>query len=154
MMTEKSQRDLPKIGYLYHYPQPDHPTDKFRLDIFLSSTPTEQHFDVVQAHFSVKAATDAIAELKVTHPWTYEQKARVCVGLVVIEDRKGKKEEAFTFGGQLEIDGQVSQTVCKLVSTAPILEISRATPLHQFFIEEIEIILAEYRAKYVDRQVY
>lgn len=153
-MAEKSQRELPEIGYLYHYPQLDHPTDIFRLDIFVSSVQTERHFDVLRTHFFVKAKGETITKLTVTHPWVYEQYARVCAGVVVLEDRKGKKEEAFTFGGHLKIDGQESQTVCRLVSSAPILEISSATQIHGFFVEELEIILAQLQARYADHKVY
>jgi hypothetical protein len=153
-MVEKSERKLPKIGYLYHYPKLDHPTEKFRLDIFVSSVPTEQHFDVLRAHFFVKTAHESIARLTVTHPWNYEKSARVCAGVVIMEDRKGKKEEAFTFGGQLKIEGKEQQTVCNLVSPATILEISRATSKYGLFIDELEIILAEQQARYRDRQEY
>lgn len=153
-MVEKPKNDLPKIGYVYHYPNPGHPTEKFRLDIHISSEPTEQHFDVLRTYFFVQSLQGVRTRLTVTHPWNYEQEARVCAGVVVMEDRKGEKEEAFSFGGQLQIDGQESQTVCKLVSTAPILEISGATPLHRFFIEEIEIVLAIYQASDSDHKEY
>ncbi|MFH1633689.1 MAG: hypothetical protein ABIG63_06710 [Chloroflexota bacterium] len=153
-MAKKSENALPKIGYLYHYPRFDHPTDNFRLDIFISSIPTEQHFDVLRAHFFVKTPQGAIERLTITHPWNYEKTIRVCAGVVLMEDRKWKKEEAFAFGGQLKIDVQELQTVCNLVSSAPILEISGATPLHRFFIDELEILLAERRAAYLNRREY
>ena len=65
-----------------------------------------------------------------------------------MEDRKGKKEEAFTFGGEINITSEKDQTKCYLVSSAPILEISGASPLKKRYIEEIEIILAEQRAEH------
>ena len=153
-MDEKSEKKLPRIGYLYHYPNLDHPTEKFRLDIFVSSTPTEQHFDVLRAHFFVKTSAEGVSRLTVTHPWSYEQSTQVCAGVIIMEDHKGKKEEAFSFGGQLKIEGQKRQTVCNLVSPAPILEINRATPMHGLFIDELEIILAEQHARYSERQKY
>jgi hypothetical protein len=153
-MTQKSESDLPKIGYLYHYPKLGHPTDIFRLDIFISSIPTEQHFDVLRVHLFLKTQKGKIERLSITHPWTYEKAARVCAGVVIMEDRKGKKEEAFTFGGQLIIDVKESQTVCVLVSSAPILEISGATPMHSLFIDEVEILLAEHRAAFENDHEY
>jgi hypothetical protein len=153
-MNKVTRSNLPQIGYLYHYPHPDHPTNKFRMDIFIASTPTEHHFDVLRAHFCTKNAQESLTELIVIHPWTYEQSAHVCAGVIMMEDRKGKKEEAFTFGGQLTIAEQESQTVCRLVSTAPILEISGASSLQRFFIEEIEAILAMQRARYAELQTY
>ena len=153
-MTKKSENTLPKIGYLYHYPKIEEPTDKFRLDIFISSISTEKHFDVLRAHAFVKTLSGEIERLTITHPWSYETSANVCAGVVVMEDRKGKKEEAFTFGGNLKIVEQELQTICILKSSAPILEISGATPLHKLFIEELEIILAERQAAYSNHREY
>ncbi len=153
-MAKKPESTLPKIGYLYHYPQIDHPTDIFRLDIFISSIPSERHFDVLHTHFFVKTLEGGMDRLKVTHPWNYDMTARVCAGVVVMEDRKGKKKEAFTFGGQLKIENQDLQTVCTLVSPAPILEIGEATPLKGLFIEELEVLLAEQRALYPNHHEY
>ncbi len=134
---------LPKIGYLYHYPRLDHPTDKFRLDIFISSVPTEKHFDVIRVTLPVTNHDGGMDHLKIVHPWFHDNTARICAGVVIMEDRKGKKEEAFTFGGEINITSEKDQTKCYLVSSAPILEISGAQPLNKLFIEELEIILAE-----------
>ena len=153
-MTQQSGQTLPKIGYLYHYPRLDHPTDNFRLDIHISSEPTNKHFDVLRAQFLVKSEVGNIKHLKVTHPWNFEKFAQVSAGVVIMEDRKGSKEDAFTFGGKLTIENQEKQVFCVLVSSAPILEMSGATPLHIRFVEEVEIILAKIQAKYSDHQVY
>lgn len=153
-MSKESESGLPKIGYLYHYPRLDNPTDKFRLDIFISSIPTEKHFDVLRAHFFVKTQEGAVKRLTITHPWTYEEVARVCAGVIILEDRNKKEEEAFTFGGQVKIKAEEMQTVCRMVSTAPILEISRAIPLHRMLIEEMEILFAERQAEYASHHEY
>lgn len=153
-MVEKSINGLPKIGYLYHYPNLHHPDGKFRLDIYLSSTPTEQHFDVLHAYFMIEAPNETIDRLTVSHPWVSKKKVHVCAGMVILEDRKKKKEEAFTFGGQLSIDVQEMQTKCVLVSRAPILEISQATLIHRIFIDEVRILLAEQRAQYSQLDQY
>ena len=153
-MTQVSNQTLPKIGYLFHYPRIDHPTDNFRLDIHISSEPTNQHFDVLRVQFPVKTEEGNIKLLKVTHPWYFEKVAQVGAGVVVMEDRNGKKEDAFTFGGQLTIDNQDEQAYCVLVSSAPILEISGATPLHMLFVEEVEILLAKNQAEYSDHQAF
>jgi hypothetical protein len=153
-MVENNQDQLPEIGYLYHYPNLDHPEEKFRLDIFVTSEPTRLHFDVLRAHFMVEKEPDQSDKLSVKHPWIFEREAHVCPGLVVMEDKAGKKEEAFTFGGQLTIQSREFYTVCNLISTAPILELSQAAPLNQFLIEEIEILFAEQRAKFAARKEY
>ena len=127
-MEENTENNLPKIGYLYHYPKLDHATDKFRLDIYVSSEPTEKHFDVTQASFLVIPQKSAMDRLVITHPGDFTKKAHICAGLVVMKDRKGKKEEAFTFGGELQVEAEEYQTICSLTSSAPILEITHAAP--------------------------
>ena len=100
-MTEENAMNLPKIGYLYHYPTVDHPTDKFRLDIYLSSIPTEKHFDVLHVITNTESQYGGLERLKVTHPWDFQSLYHVCAGKIILEDRKDKKDEAFCFGGQL-----------------------------------------------------
>jgi len=153
-MAEPNGLSTPKLGYLYHYPRLDHPADNFRLDIFLFSTPTEKHFDVQRVHFFAPTPKGEIERLTVTHPWTFEEIVHVCAGLVEMEDRKGKKENAFSFGGRLEITLQEEISTCSLFSSAPILEISGARPLNALFIDEVEILFAERKAAYMNRHEY
>ncbi len=153
-MNTKEENALPKIGYLYHYPQLDHPTDNFRLDIFVSSVPTEKHFDVQHVHFFIKTPQAAVEKITVVHPWTLQKTARVCAGKVIMEDRYDEKKEAFTFGGDLQIENQAAQTSCILVSTAPILDLGDATPQQIFFADELEILFAERRAMYPNHHAY
>jgi len=153
-MDQNVEVIIPKIGYLYHYPNISHPNNKFRLDIYITAKPTEQHFDVLRTVFLAKTQSGEIVKLKVTHPWNHEKINKICAGFVVMEDRKGKKEEAFTFGGQLTIDRFDNQTVCVLMSPAPILEISGVTTIHKLFIDEVEILLARMSAKFVDYHNY
>lgn len=152
-MVQNRELNLPKIGYLFHYPRIDHPKDKFRLDIHIASEPTNQHFDVLRVTLPIETKTGNKME-KITHPWHFETEARVSAGVLVMEDRKGKKEEAFTFGGRLTIEKKDEQTMCILVSSAPILDISGATSTHMLFIEEVEILLAESQVKYPDREAF
>ena len=149
-MTEENAMNLPKIGYLYHYPSLDHPSDKFRLDIYLSSLPTEKHFDVLHVITNVESQYGGIERLKVTHPWEFQNSYNVCAGKVILEDRKDKKDEAFCFGGQLTIKSHQSLTECVLVSPAPIIEINETNPMQVLFIMEVEMLLAEYRTEYLD----
>lgn len=147
-MSEPSETVLPQIGYLYHYPRLEHPSDHFRLDIFIFPEPTEQHFDIERAQFLVSTKEGDIENLVVSHPWVFEKEAQVCTGLLQMKDRKGKKEEAYTFGGQLTVKTEDRLTNCTLVSSAPLLRISGATSQHALFIEEVEILMAERKALY------
>lgn len=153
-MNTQEKNNLPKIGYLYHYPRLDHATDNFRLDIFVSSTVTELHFDVEHAFFSVATLGDGIEKIKIRHNEFSEKKQQVCAGLVIMEDRNKVKKEAFTFGGNLTVDMQETQTVCVLTSPAPILDLADATPLQRIFVEELEIIFAERAAIYTNHHDY
>jgi hypothetical protein len=153
-MPEDKQKELPKIGYLFHHPNIGHANDKFRLDIYLSSETTELHFDVLRATFFILSPTDTVTTMKVLHPWKYEKSARVCPGPVVMEDRKGKKEEAFTFGGNLNIKLDETTTTCSLVSNAPIMHITGGMEMDELFVEEVEILLAQKRAQYSEHQEF
>lgn len=147
-MTNTPKTFLPKIGYVYHYPRLDNPTELFRLDIYISPIPSEMHFDVKSVHLFTRTQVESIERLSISHPWSFEQTVHVCAGLVEMEDFKGKKEEAFTFGGRLRIDTQEAFTTCTLVSSAPIMEISGASLMGKLFVEEVEILLAERQAEY------
>jgi len=153
-MSTKGKNVLPEIGYLYHYPNLDQPNDKFRLDIFISSVPTEKHFDVQQVYIFIKTPAGTMEKTTVKHPWTYKKTANIYAGVVILEDRNKNKKEAFTFGGDLKIESQASQTICFLTSSAPILEINGTTPMHRFFVEELEILFAKRRAMYPNHSAY
>ncbi|UCE00018.1 MAG: hypothetical protein JSV42_04670 [Chloroflexota bacterium] len=153
-MNNEKENALPKIGYLYHYPKIEEPKDRFRLDIFISSIPTDKHFDVIRCHVFVKTPKAVTERLTISHPWVYEKEAELCAGFIIMEDRKGKKEEAFTFGGNLTILEQEMQTIGTIKSSAPILEISGATPLHKLFTEELQIIFAKRQAAYSNHFEY
>lgn len=153
-MSKNIEKGLPEIGYVYHFPELDHPTDKFRLEINISTIPTEEHFDVLRVYVWAVNSQGYLERIKIAHPWEFDETIKVCAGVVILEDRKGKKEEAFTFGGRLEIETKSKQTACSLVSSAPILEISGVSRLHRLFTEELEILLAKRKAALPDQQAY
>lgn len=145
---------IPNIGYLYHYPKMEQPGENFCLEIYMLSAQTEQHFDVRHARFFVTTKQNTVETLTIMHPWDFDETFQVCAGLIEMEDWKGKKEEAFTFGGRLRVVSDEIMTNCNLTSSAPILEISGATPLHSIFIEEIEILFAKRKAAYESLHEY
>lgn len=147
-MSEKKEVRLPEIGYLYHYPKLGRSEDPFQLDVFISSTPTEKHFDVYRLRVIAKNPHAKLENYSILHPWHYSKEAEVCAGVVIMEDRNGAREEAFTFGGSLSIEVKELQTNCFLTSPAPILEISHAAPVDKLFIDEVELLLAEYRVNF------
>lgn len=151
-MTENRESILAKIGYLYYYPQVVHPTDKFRLDIYISASPGEQLFRIKHVKIPVKRSQGLIDRLTITHPWTFEKQAHFCPGLVILEDLDGNKEEFFTFGGDLTVTDHEAHTLCSLVSKAPIIEFTAVKPMRRLFFEELEILLAKSSANYSERK--
>jgi hypothetical protein len=141
-MTELNKE--PKMGYWYHHY--GHAPGALRLDIAISEVPTGMHFDPSVVHLAVKSNQDSIERLAIHHPWIFANTYQACAGLVEIVDRRGKKEEAYTFGGSLTIKSRDTVTTCVLESPAPILEISSANPIMMMFIEEIEILFAKRKA--------
>lgn len=143
------QEELPKIGFLYHFPDLSHPKSRFRLDIHISNEPTHKHFDIIWTKFLAWSQKDGAFEVTVHHPWTDKKEFQVCPGLVIMEDRNGYKKEAFTLGGKLTIEVEDQQTICKLTSEAPILGINEASAVGKLLIDDLEVLLAEYRADFV-----
>ena len=147
-MTENRKMELPEIGYLFHYPKFDQPSDFFRLDVYITSAPSEKHFDVQRLRLTARDVHGKIENYSITHPWHFGKGVEVCPGVVILEDRNGEKEEAFTFGSCMAVKVKESVTFCTIVSSAPILEINNATPLNRLFIDEVELLLAQYRTRF------
>ena len=134
-----------KFGYWFYPPDSHHAPGGNRLDIIIKEIPTDQHFDPKFINLPIKSK-GGIEALKFHHPWIFGKKYQVCTGLVEMIDRKGIKEEAFTFGGNLTIDSKDNFTLFILESPAPIIDINAADQVKITFVEEVEILLAERRA--------
>ena len=149
-IDENSFRSNPfHLGYLFHYPQigQDEP---FRLDICIAETPTEQHYDPEKVELTVVSYDqERVEHLKVKHPWNSRPDYRVCAGVVRLLDRKGKVEEALTFGANLSIDPGEETTCLIITSPAPIIKITDTTALNELLRDEIEILWAERRAHWL-----
>jgi hypothetical protein len=142
--------DEPDLGYYFHPSDTaDHPGHP-RLDIIIKATPTERHFDPQKVRLFV-SARHGIKQLVVHHPWTLKTEHRVSPGLIVITDRKGKRVEAYSFGGDLVIVSDKDQTVCALTSPAPIFPLFTTHDLPMWLVCEFEILLAEQEADWDPR---
>ncbi len=150
-MPQKKTPQEEEWGYIFYpraYPHaPGHP----RLDITIPETPTGRHFDPVTVHLLIRArphiTTGGIETIMLHHPWPYESHFQACAGRIIIDDRYGKNVEAFTFGGNLTVLTQESETRCVLESPAPILELISTSSIAIALAEETEILLAERRAE-------
>ena len=113
------------------------------------------HFDPRKISLNVKSDDGLTEHINITHPWYFNQSYQALTGLVEIVDRKGKKEEAFIFGGNLTIETRDDLTTCSLTSPAPILKVSEVGSQHMMFIEEVEILFAERSASLLsEHRVY
>lgn len=136
----------PDLGYIFYpYKIPGHPGHS-RLDVIIPAVPTYRHFDPQKIQIQVISATHSSQRLIIHHPWTMGKSYRVCAGRVLVTDRKNKRIEAFSFGGKLQISSDPDQTICVLVSEAPIFALFTPHELSVWFISEVEILLAEQKA--------
>jgi hypothetical protein len=116
------------------------------MDVIIQQKPTRRHYDPEQVQYRVVAPSGSIEHLTVCYPWTLGTRYRSCAGRIVLTDRKGKRVEAFSFGGDLQILSAADHTVCGLQSTAPIFHLVSTTDLPMWITAEVEILLAEQKA--------
>ena len=136
----------PDLGFIFHPPEtPDHPGHP-RLDVFFREKPTGRHYDPEHAEFRVISLRNDIEHIIIHHPWTTGDSYRVCPGRVVLTDRKGKRVEAFTFGGELQVAADAKQTVCALESAVPIFPLFTTHDLPMWIVGEVEGLLARQNA--------
>ena len=133
------------------HPQPRiHAPGGNRLDVVLHETPNKAEFGTQKVDLPVKSGGKFIENIKITHPWNYQQKYQVCAGLVAIITDRGEVTEAISLGGNLSIEPREGYTICTLESPAPILVITGAKPIEKLFVDEIEILLAGRKAAWLD----
>jgi len=136
----------PDLGYEF-FPSA-HPGDVGhpQLVIHLPLAPSGRHFDVSVVHFSVFTALDLIEQLSVSLHHLGPFEGRVSPGMIIIESFEKKTVEAFTFGGEYQVEMQPDLTICTIRSQAPILEILQEETISSMLAEEVEILLASRRA--------
>jgi hypothetical protein len=147
-MSDQKDFNEKEYGYFFHSRErsssPGHP----QLDVFLRSVPTEKHFDPVNITINIATEEHDIEFIKVHHPWSLRENYRVCAGRVILRDRKGKKVEAFTFGGDLRIESEKALTTGILTSPAPLLELTSTSSIASILAEETEVLFAERHAEW------
>ena len=146
-MFDQTKSNEKEYGYFFHPRErsdsPGHP----RLDVVLRSVPTKTHFDPIKMTLNVASGHENIEFIKLHHPWSMLEQYQACAGRVILQDRAGKKVEAFTFGGDLRIKSEDELMTGVLTSPAPILELISSSPISSLLAEETEIIFAERRAE-------
>ena len=142
-MTGSKDQEKQQLGFWFYPGEDPEAPGGNRLDILIKDKPTLLHFDPEKVILDVKEKGAYKERMKIMHPWDFEQSYEVVPGMIEIVDRKGKKEESFTFGAKLEIDGGESETKCVITSPAPILKMDRVESMVEMLIEEVEILFAE-----------
>jgi hypothetical protein len=123
------------------------------MDVVISGTPTNRHFDPQKICYVV--ATDkGTGRLMGHHPWSLGRQFRVCAGRIRLTDRVGKVVEAFSLGGVLNIACEKTRTICMLTSSAPIFPLFETMDLSMCLTAEMEIQLAQQRAKWDPEHPY
>ena len=147
-MSMTSNTDMESLGYWFD--PPDHPgaLGHPRLTVILSEQPSRDHFDPERIELS---ATDAgsVERVAIAHPWYGPPHLRMVAGDINVIDRRGKSIDAFTFGGELDIEGRETSTLASMTSSAPILDHQHVGGLdvEGVLAEEFAILLAKRRAQ-------
>ncbi len=119
------------------------------LNVNVYRTPTGRHFDPDRLAFPTVNAGGALTNVTITHPWRGRDRLRVVVGDIIIRDRRQKRVEAFTFGGEATFRLLPDRTYCSFTSPVPFLQRAPGVSMHDpdsVLVEEIEALLARRHA--------
>ncbi len=112
------------------------------LRILLSDTPSYHHFDPVRACVTIYAPEDeSIHAITLEHPAAAAD-YRLCAGPCIVEDRRGKHLDLFTFGGELRLEPEEIRTILYIESPAPVLLQPGVHAATALLAQEAEIVLA------------
>jgi hypothetical protein len=138
------------FGYHFYPAEPPNSIGHPRLDIFIHSKPTHEHFDAEEVSLTVVQARESCENISVTHPWSFQPDYRVYPGMITLRDRLRQTVSAFTFGGSLHIRSEENMTACEITSPVPILSFHIPETLDFILAQEVEILLAELRARWIN----
>ncbi len=155
-MSDISQPVDRNVGFQFLDETRPTPQAHEALVVIIRETPTFKHFDPETLDLRVwaeegKRAQGAVEELTIHHPWPGDEHYRVVLGRLILRDRVGKCIEAFTFGGELDVEIHEDLTLCRLRSEAPVFDLEEPGTLSALLVNEVEVELAELRGQAVDR---
>lgn len=145
-MALKQNQDYPVWGFFYHYPDYAKAGGEFQLDVYLTEEPIGLDFNPKTMTLTVALELGGVEEITLFPPLGDRKKYKVVAGKIEIHSHEDLRECALTFGGEMTIEKHDDYILCKLVSPAPIYEITRIIESHQLLVDEIEIVLAERKA--------
>jgi hypothetical protein len=119
------------------------------LLVAIRRAPTGKHFDPEKLHLLVVTAQGNPEAVTLERTPASTLAHRVCLGQVLLTDRRDKRAEFFTFGGSLEMAELADETVYSLRSPAPILPLTRdLESLPDQFVSEVQVQLNTLRMQW------
>ncbi|MCU0484673.1 MAG: hypothetical protein MUC85_01050 [Anaerolineales bacterium] len=141
-MSQNNLAEQKDLGYVFSPGRRSSEPGYSRLDMVLMDTPTEEHFDPVYLR-AILAQEDSVNYEMIEHPWYGDPTLRVCAGPLDLVDRKNKRVEMFTFGGELHIEVEEQLTAIIFTSPAPIILLRVHESAATLLAQEAEILLAQ-----------
>ncbi len=151
-VTQKTELKMDTLGFTIHPHIYSNAPGSHRVDICITETPTQLHFDPERLICQVKNTSGDVETLQVRYRKTgmgFAETYSVIAGPISLFDRMGEEVIFITLGGKLTIQIQESNTFCKMESPVPILQKDRVHRIPRMLAEEIEILLAERRAAWL-----
>lgn len=94
------------------------------LLVAIRPRPTEAHYDPESVQLRLRDANGSAQWVSLSQRPSFRQPARVCAGHITLGDRREKKVEFFTFGGEIRAVLDDATTVYAIRSPVPILGIT------------------------------
>lgn len=87
----------------------------------INARPTLKHFDPEWVSFPRITEHGYLDSMRISITWTGRATLPLAAGVVSVQDRKGKRVEFFSFGGQVELLREDKAVVLQICSDAPLL---------------------------------
>ncbi len=144
----------PPIGYEF-IPHTRFPELGYEaLHVYVYDRPTGEHFDPCRVFCTVAEEHRGhlgLRRLHIEHPWSDKDDHHLCAGRIIVEDHKGKRVEAFTWGGEAHIETNDAFTRCVFRTPVPMLVFDPNDRTEDTLISEFEALLARRRAAWEPR---
>lgn len=119
------------------------------LLVAIRETPTKRHFDPEKIRLQILDEHGMPNRMTFYLEWHLAKSRQVCTGRVILQDRKDKQVEFFTFGGSIESVSVPGETMYSLRSTAPILQLTdKEKSIPDLLAAETEILIAKQEARW------
>ncbi len=114
-------------GWGYHLLEQIHPHSPGYTGVMIAirSNPTGHHYDPEMVRLPVLGTTHQVEETTLNLFTRLAEPLQVCMGFIVLADRKNKQEAFFSFGGRLELEIAPGEVVYTISSDAPVLWLTR-----------------------------